>query len=288
MTEALERLLEATLQIEGIDSGGVYLVDPGRGDLQLVSHTGLSPSFVDRVSYYAPESLQALHVMQGEPTYWPDVSLMLDMGSLLKEEGLTSLAVIPVKSERRVVAALKLGSHTQNEMSETTRTAIEAIGAQIGGIVFRVAADEALKVERLRLAELNAALKTLLRQREEDRTELEESLLANVKHLVMPYVDKLMEMRLLPDHKMFVEIIRSHLKEITSPFLRTLSRQFAGLTPMEIQVANLIKDGRATKDIAAILVASEKTVLFHRHNLRKKLGLTQKKINLRSYLCSLP
>jgi PAS domain S-box-containing protein len=147
--------------------------------------------------------------------------------------------------------------------------------------------EETFKMERENLAEANAALRVLLRQREEDRRELEESLLTNVKTLVLPFAEKLKNTRLTPDQVLF-QIIESHLKEITTPLLRTLSRKFAGLTPMEIQVANLIKDGRATKEIAAILVASEKTVLFHGHNLRRKLGLTQKKINLRSYLSSLP
>ena len=155
-------------------------------------------------------------------------------------------------------------------------------------ITERKLAEETLKMERQNLAEANAALKVLLRQREEDRRELEEALLTNVKNLVLPFVEKLKNTRLTPDQVLFLEIVESHLKEITSPFLRTLSRQLAGLTPMEIQVANLIKDGRTSKEIAAILVAAEKTVLFHRHNLRRKLGLTQQKINLRSYLSSLP
>jgi GAF domain-containing protein len=99
MAEALKRLLEASLQIEGIDSGAVYLMNPARGDFQLISNVGLSPPFIDRVSYYSPESPQVRLVMQGEPTYWPEVSGMLDHRSLLEEEGLTSLAVIPVKSE---------------------------------------------------------------------------------------------------------------------------------------------------------------------------------------------
>jgi DNA-binding CsgD family transcriptional regulator len=194
--------------------------------------------------------------------------------------------VIPVNFEGRVVAALNLASHTQSEISEFARTALETIAARIGGVVLRVNMDEELKLERKNLAEANAALKVLLRQREEDRRELEEALLTNVKNLVMPYAEKLKNTRLTPDQALFLEIVESHLKEITSPFLLTLSRQFAGLTPMEIRVADLVREGKTTKEIAQILYTSEDSVLFHRHNLRGKLGLKRKKVNLRSFLAS--
>jgi CheY-like chemotaxis protein/DNA-binding CsgD family transcriptional regulator len=148
---------------------------------------------------------------------------------------------------------------------------------------------ERLVAERTReLEESNAALKVLLRRREEDRIELEESILANVRSLVMPYVQKLSKSMLSPDHLVFVGIIESHLKEITSPFLRSLSRQFMKLTPTEIRIADFVREGRTTKEIAELLCVSEKAVIFHRQNVRTKLGLKSRKVNLRSYLSSLP
>jgi len=157
ISEAMERLLDAAMKIEGIDSGAVYLMNSARGGFQLVSHVGLSPSFIDRVSYYSPASPQARLVMQGEPTYWAEVSRMLDNQSLLEEEGLTSSAVIPVKSEGQVVAVLNLATRTQIEIPEGTRNALETIAASIGGIVFRVNVEEALRSSQERL---NLALKS--------------------------------------------------------------------------------------------------------------------------------
>ena len=288
IVEALERLLQATLQVEGIDSGRVYLIDAASGDLRLLSHAGLSSSFIDQVSYYSSDTPQAQFIMKGEPIYWAHPRAVLDIGDLLEQEGVTSLAVIPVKFKEQVVAILSLASHTQSEIPESTRSALETIAARIGGIVSRVRAEEALKMEQEHLSEANAALKALLRQREEDRRELEEALLTNVKNLVMPYVEKLSKSRLNPDQKLFLGIIESHLWEITSPFLRSLSRQFMKLTPTEIRVADLIREGRTTKEIAGILRTSENAVLFHRQNVRRKLELKSKKVNLRSYLSSLP
>ena len=135
--------------------------------------------------------LRAQFIMKGEPIYWAHPRAVLDIGDLLEQEGVTSLAVIPVKFKEQVVAILSLASHTQSEIPESTRSALETIAARIGGIVSRVRAEEALKMEQEHLSEANAALKALLRQREEDRRELEEALLTNVKNLVMPYVEKL-------------------------------------------------------------------------------------------------
>ncbi len=137
------------------------------------------------------------------------------------------------------------------------------------------------------LRESNAALKALLKQRELDRTELEESLLDNVQQLVLPYVEKLQTSRLSDQQRLYVEMLASQLKTVTSPFIRKLSSRFLGLTPTELRVAELIRQGRTSKEIAEVLVCSETTVLFHRQNIRKKLGIKQQKVNLQSYLVSL-
>jgi len=287
MAESLERLLQAALQIEGIDSGGVYLVDAASGELRLVSHAGLSSWFIDQASCYGPETPQTRFVMQGEPTYWPNVRGVLGAGALLEREELTSLAVIPIKSKGQVMAVLNLASRTQSEVPECTRNALETIAARIEGVVSRVSAEEALKMERENLAEANAALKVLLRHREEDRRELEESLVTNVKNLVMPYIEKLEKTRLTSDQMLLVEIIEANLREIASPFQRRVSHPLIRLTPMEMRVADLIRNGRTTKEIAEVLRTSERSVRFHRESIRGKLGLKSNKVNLRSYLCSL-
>ncbi|RJR50750.1 MAG: PAS domain S-box protein [Desulfobacteraceae bacterium] len=144
-----------------------------------------------------------------------------------------------------------------------------------------------LKVKSQHLEEMNAALKILLKQREEDKAEFEEYILANVKTLVTPYLEKLKQTRLTDEQQTYCEILKTHLDEVISPFVRRLSRSYMSLTPMEIQVADLIKEGKSTKEIADILKVSENTVIVHRHRIRTKLGLKQTKVNLASHLKSL-
>jgi len=145
---------------------------------------------------------------------------------------------------------------------------------------------ELLKKSR-HLEEVNVALNILLKRREEDKNDFEENILANVKELVLPYVEKLKNSRLHSDEMTLVGILESNMKEIFSPFVTKLSSRFLSLTPTEIKVASLIKDGKTSKEIAALLLASENTIRSHRFHIRSKLDLKNRKINLRSYLRSI-
>ena len=147
--------------------------------------------------------------------------------------------------------------------------------------------EKELRLESLNLAEANTALKVLLKRREQDREELEEKVLTNVKELIFPYIDKLEASRLDAEQAAYIGIIKSNLENIISPFLARISSKYLNFTPMEIQVANLVKEGKSTKEMADILNVSDRAVEFHRNNIRKKLGLKNKKVNLRSYLMTL-
>ena len=147
--------------------------------------------------------------------------------------------------------------------------------------------EQKLERQAQRLEEVNTALRVLLEHREEEKKKSEENILSNVQKLIFPYIEKLENSRLDDKNKTYVDIIRSNLKELISPFGNTLSSKYGILTPTEIQVADLIKHGRTSKEIASLLNVSPKAISFHRGNIRKKLGLVNKKINLTSHLQSL-
>jgi len=161
-------------------------------------------------------------------------------------------------------------------------------------ITERKMAEESLKKRELELQmksqsleEANTALKVLLKHREEDKIALEEQVSVNVKKLVLPYLVDLKHRKLKDNQLACVEIIEKHLHDIVSPFLRNLSSSYLDLTPREIQIAGLVKDGKTTKEITDLLNISATAVDFHRKNLRSKFGIKNKKTNLRSYLSSL-
>ena len=144
-----------------------------------------------------------------------------------------------------------------------------------------------LKLKSRNLEELNTALRVLLKQREGDQGELEEKVLSNVKQFVLPYVEKIKKGQVDAKSMAYINILESNLSDIISPFSRKLSSKYMNLTPKEIQVANLIRDGKTSKEIAEILNVSSSTVDIHRHRIRNKLGLRTQKFNLRSHLASL-
>jgi DNA-binding CsgD family transcriptional regulator len=126
-----------------------------------------------------------------------------------------------------------------------------------------------------------------LKQREADRVELEQKVLVNIKELVFPFTEKLKNSQLNKHQKAILDIVENHLRDIVSPFLKRLSALNKILTPQELQIATLVKDGKSSKEIAAMLNISISTINFHRKNLRIKFGLNNKQTNLRSYLLSL-
>jgi len=146
---------------------------------------------------------------------------------------------------------------------------------------------EELKAKAQSLEEVNTALKVLLKQRQEDKAELEEKVLSNVKELILPYVETLKKSRLGAEHMAYVSIIESNLTDIVSPFLRKLSSKYLGLTRKELQIADLVKLGNTTKEIADLLNVSTRAIEFHRENIRAKLGLKNQRVNLRTHLLSL-
>ena len=103
----------------------------------------------------------------------------------------------------------------------------------------------------------------------------------------MPYLKKLKMSGLDERQKTYVGILESNLTQVTSSFSHKLSFTFMNFTPTEIQVADLLRRGKTNKEISELTQSSPRAIAFHRENIRKKLELKNKKINLKSYLLSL-
>jgi DNA-binding CsgD family transcriptional regulator/PAS domain-containing protein len=150
-----------------------------------------------------------------------------------------------------------------------------------------VQANKEIQDQAIRLEEANAALKVLLKQREADKSELEEKVLLNVNQLIFPYLEKIKQRKLDAKVKAYVEILEANLKEIVSPLARNLTSKLLRLSHTELEVSNLVQQGKNTKEIAETMHLAESTIDFHRNNIRSKLGVKNKRIGLRTYLSSL-
>ena len=134
------------------------------------------------------------------------------------------------------------------------------------------------------LREANCALKILLQRRTVERTETEEDILLNFKQIVEPYLDKLKNTPLTDTQKCYLALIEEAINNVTSPLMGSLRTTELNLTPAEMQVANLVKFGRSTKEISETSNLSLRTVESHKRNIRKKLGITNRNTALRSFL----
>jgi len=160
-------------------------------------------------------------------------------------------------------------------------------------ITLRKKAEEILKKRETELEtktksleEMNTALRVLLKKRDEDRFEIEEKILANIKELVEPYLIRLRKNCQGRNQIALIDIIESNIQDIASSFLNKLSGRFINLSPAEMQVASLVKHGKSSKEIAEFLNLSRKTIDSHRDSIRKKLGIKNKKANLRTHLAT--
>ena len=127
----------------------------------------------------------------------------------------------------------------------------------------------------------------LLEKRDEERIKIEEQVVMNVKERILPYVDKAKERAGDKQLSGYLDIVDVNIKEIISPFSQKLSAKFYNLSPSEIEVVNLIRQGKSSKEIAEFLNLSTRTIECHRQNVREKMGIKNKNVNLRAYLLSL-
>lgn len=147
--------------------------------------------------------------------------------------------------------------------------------------------EQELLTEKSRLEALNTTLKVLLDQRENDKSDMESSVVDNIHQLIYPLIKQLHNNQSNKQKAQLLRTLERHLEQITQPFLRRIATVDSTLTPQEVRIAALIRDGLSSKEISKFLNLSLTTVHFHRRNLRTKLKLAHTQTNLQSFLASL-
>ena len=142
-----------------------------------------------------------------------------------------------------------------------------------------------LTLEREALQESNTALHTVLARIEQEKQEIHRDIKMNVDKILMPILHALALQLNLVQRK-YVEMLQTNLEEITSPFISQLSLSYHSMTPTEIAICNMIRNGMRTKEIAEMRGISEATVNRHREKIRHKLKITNKDVNLATFLQS--
>jgi PAS domain S-box-containing protein len=145
LKEAFDEILSITVQIEGIDAGGIYIVDPVSGAIDIKAHRGLSPQFLESASHYDHDAPRVQLAKTGEVRYRSYADLRSISDAPQKEEGLRAIVTIPVVHEGEMIALLNMASHTADEIPISTHHILETISMQIGNTLARLRSREALR-----------------------------------------------------------------------------------------------------------------------------------------------
>jgi len=172
------------------------------------------------------------------------------------------------------------------------RALLDTVAEQIGTIATRISAEMELQeanrqltLERQALQEANTALRILLSRIEQEKQEIYRDIKMNVEKILMPILHALAS-QLPPTQVKYVEMLQNNLEEITSPFISKLSLSYHSMTPTEIAICNMIRNGIRTKEIAEMRGISEATINRHREKIRRKLKITNQDVNLATFLQS--
>jgi len=311
LSEILAAVLEEVRQMLGAVACSIWLTDPKTDELFCRQATGVSSEDVLGWRLKPREGIAGWVVHSGQSLIVKDTRADERHFKEVDQETGTEIRCIlgvPLRIRKKVIGVIEVLDTNVDSFSKSDIVLMESLAGSAGIAIENARLYEEVEQELTerkqtevalrkreseltekskRLEEANAALKVLLERIEEDKREMQNNVLSNIKELVFPSIERLKRSQLDPNQISFVSILESNLQEVVSPFVSKLSSRFFNLTSAEIKVASLVRDGRTTKEIAALLHLSENTILTHRYHIRSKLGLKNRKANLRSYLRTL-
>jgi PAS domain S-box-containing protein len=198
-----------------------------------------------------------------------------------------SILLVPLRVGDNFLGLIQLYHKNETHFSREYILFMERLAGHTSVAVLQRLAEESLKIKQVELKEMNAALKILIRNREEDLLEHDRGILVNIRQLILPSIERLKLGSLDLQQKSQLNILESNLETISSPFAQKLSSVHSALTPVLIEVADMIKKGLTNKEIARVLGISVKSVETYRKRMRERLNLKNTKVNLRAHLLSI-
>ena len=226
----------------------------------------------DKSQGWGYTSMHAVRNAQGKTAYYEGFFLDMTAHKEMEEQLQKSRDLLEQRVLERTRKIAELNRELAADVAERKRVERELR-----------AREKELKRRAFRLEAFNVTLRTLLEQREADRTEIERRIMANVDDLIMPCVERLKGTALpKPAHQLVLNL-QENLRALTSPFTRDMKAK-AHLTATELQIADYIKKGKSSKQIGALMRLSPGTVDFHRNQIRKKLNIRGEKVSLQAYL----
>ena len=138
-----------------------------------------------------------------------------------------------------------------------------------------------LQEQMLLTEQKNLALKEIIAQIETEKRAIRDDIEANIRVKIYPILDKL---KISNANLKYIQLLQNHLERLDSSFGNKITKKKLTLTPREIEICSMIKGGLSSKEISKLLKVSLNTVEKHRENIRRKTGISKKRINLATFL----
>lgn len=150
LDQAMNQLLDFAFQLDGIDSGGIYMVDQVSGSIDLVVHRGLSEEFINQNTHFSPDTENAAIVSSGDLLFLTYLEIQKQSNPIFIQEQIRSLAIIPILYEGKAIACFNLASHSYDEIPADDRIVLEAVASNLGGTLQRIRIENQLKESEIK------------------------------------------------------------------------------------------------------------------------------------------
>jgi PAS domain S-box-containing protein len=146
--------------------------------------------------------------------------------------------------------------------------------------------EEHLSREKVQTREMYITLRNVMKAIEQEKKGWEGEIANKIEKYLLPALERVKREPYGEMRNSYLDLIREHLLGLTRGFSRELDGRFLRLTRSEMRICRYIQGGYSTKEISEAMHTSFETIQTHRKNIRKKLGLRGRTINLYSYLSS--
>ena len=138
LDEILNKSLDKMMEMIEVRSAGIYLLDEKNNDLVFVAHRGFSKAFLKGMKQLKlGEGVTGKAALSGEPLFIEDYPHHPEAIPLAIEEGLKSLAVIPLKSREKLYGTLNIAKKELFEITLFEKNLFNSIGQIISGAMER-------------------------------------------------------------------------------------------------------------------------------------------------------
>jgi PAS domain S-box-containing protein len=148
---SLKKAFQYLLEIDWVDSGGIYLFDEDRKKLRLVFSTGLSEDYLKHISVFSYQDLPVKTILKGKSRYAQTRYFLEPIKKVMEKEALTLAVSIPLIYKKDVIGSLNLGSRSTEEISDHDRLVIESIASRLANLIILVKTREELLSSNLKL-----------------------------------------------------------------------------------------------------------------------------------------